>query len=120
MKNYTQFGLTEGILVFGFFVLMTIINVIGEWDLQNSPDRETTQLREVLRLDASQEQRVALVNKNFYDELARAYSATYTSREDFCVTVNAIISQHNQNIELALNTKQRKKFQALISCHDLP
>lgn len=120
MKNYTtQFSLTEGLLVFGFFVLMTILNVVGEWNSQNPPDRQTRQLREVLLLDVNQEQRIALVNQKFYDELAQAYSATYTSREDFCITVNTIIAQHNQKIEQALNQEQRKKFQTLITCHDL-
>jgi len=120
MKNHTKLGLTEGLLVFGFFVFMTFLNVAGEWSFQNPPDRQTIQLREALLLDVSQEQKVALVNKKFYDELARAYSATYTSREDFCITVNAIIAEHNQKIEQALNAEQRKKFQTLISCHDLP
>lgn len=120
MKKYTtQFGLTEGFLVFGFFVFMTVLNVVNEWTTQNPPDRQTTQLREALLLDITQEQKIALVNKKFYDELATAYSATYTSREDFCVAVNAIIAQHNQKIEQALNAEQRKKFQTLISCHDL-
>jgi len=69
-----------------------------------------------LFLNASQEQKITMLNKDFYEELAQAYAAHYSNKDEFCTVVNGIIATHNNSVAQMLNADQRKKWQSLIAC----
>ena len=116
MKRGLKSEFTLALLVSGFFVAMAVLNMAAEWDRMNSTEQEIKRLREELFLNVSQEEKITLLNKDFYEELAQAYSASYSSKEEFCTIVNRIIASHNHRVAQMLNADQRKKWQSLIAC----
>jgi hypothetical protein len=109
--------LTKALLACGFFLLMAVLNAVAEWDKSNAIK---DQWREELFLNVSQEKLIAGIDQEFYLELANAYSVSYPNEDEFCMAIKKITAAHNQKIENALNSEQRKKFQTFISCHNLP
>jgi hypothetical protein len=116
MKRSIPSDVTLAILVFVFFVVMTLLNVIGQWDHMSSGKDEMIRLRQELFLNANQEEKITLLNKDFYEELTQAYSTKYSNKEEFCTIVNKIITDHNNRVAQMLNADQRKKWQSLIAC----
>ena len=116
MKRSPNSEVTLALLVFGFFLVMTLLNKFAEWDRINPTQREMIRMQEELFLNVSQEEKIATLNTDFYKELANAYSAKYTSKEEFCTIENKIIAEHNSRVARTLNANQRKKWQSLLAC----
>jgi len=116
MKRSIPSEITLAILVFVFFVVMTSLNVIGEWDRMNSGKEEILRLRQELFLNVNQEERITRLNESFYKELALAYSVKYPNKEEFCTIINKIIADHHNRVAEMLTADQRKKWQSMIAC----
>ncbi len=116
MRRNTDSEITLALLVFGFFVIMAILNKAAEWDRINPTQLEMIRMREELFLNVSQEEKIAGLKRDFYQELTQAYQASYTSKDELCAIINKIITEHNNQVALALNAEQRKKWQSFIAC----
>ncbi len=116
MKRSLPPDITLAVLVFVFFAVMTLLNMGEEWERMNSGKEEMIRLRQELFLNASQEKKIAILNKDFYEALTQAYAANYSGKDEFCTVVNKIIAAHNNSVAQMLNADQRKKWQSLIAC----
>lgn len=116
MKSRLNSDVTKALLVFAFFVLMSVLTMAREWERTSFKEEEIYKLKKELFLNVSQEKQIAILHRNFYDELAKVYATRYSNPEEFCQLVSKIVGEYNFKVTQALNAEQRKKWQSMMIC----